>query len=137
MDWPALISGLAPLVVALLGWQGWKRLGKRENTETQSLTQDVWFREFKRLEERALHADERADTAEKRADANEIAVREAARQISEMQDRIDGIVRELADLRLKEQVLVEALADAGVEVNGWVERRMRQIESEQDREDPE
>lgn len=133
MDWAAFFSGAAPIVVAIIGWQGWQRwFGRnRENAETLSLTQDVWANEFRRLEQRAKAADQRADLAEQRADANEAAVREAHRQISDLQDRIDEIVRELAQLRLREQVLTEALVDAGVEPNGWVERRMRQIESEQ------
>lgn len=132
MDVAALISGAVPVVVALIGWQGWQRLfgAKRETTEVTSLSQEMWFREFSRLKSDATEARTRADAAERRADANEAALREAHRQIGAIQDRMDEIRRELDDLRLRERVLVEALVESGVEPNGWVERRMREIESE-------
>ena len=133
MDWAAFFSGLAPVVVALIGWQGWQRLfgAKRENAEALSLTQDVWANEFRRLEQDAERARARADAAERRADEVEAHARRQDLELVALNARIDDILDELADLRLRERVLVEALVENGIEPNGWVERRMRQIERQE------
>lgn len=133
MDWAAFFSGLAPVVVAIIGWQGWQRLfgAKRENAETLSLTQDVWANEFRRLEQDAERARARADVAERRADEVEAHARRQDLELAALNARIDDILDELADLRLRERVLVEALVENGIEPNGWVERRMRQIERQE------
>lgn len=124
---PAWIANLALLTTAVVGgFTAW-RSRKRERTEDTGLSQEMWFKEFGRLEKRATQADERADAAEQRADANEAALREARREFEAMAFRIDEMERELAQLRLREKVLADALEAAGIPVNGWVETAMRDL----------
>ena len=126
-----VVATLAPILVAIVGAITVWRSRKRENAETQSITEDVWVKRFRLVDDRATRAEVRADAAEERANAAEEHSRAQDVLIAEMRAQIDDLANELADVRLRARVLTEALVEAGIEPNGWIERQMRAIEREE------
>lgn len=112
--WSAVIANAAPTLLAIIGGLTWWRSRRRETTEVTSLSQEMWFKEFQRLEDRAVAAEARSDEATDRADALDAALREAHRKIDDLERRLDEMARHQAEqdaITERQEITIEVLTE--------------------------